>query len=196
MTDKKANKTLDLTAAERVGLERVASTEAPHNQRAQALLAVAEGMDLAGAGDAAGLSTNQVRHWLGRFGTGRLSIFPEELLAAADTGEEAEEELTLLDVLDETLLLDAPDEAPMLDAPHIAAELSAFIDNPEAVAAALEGTAVAEALAASSSKKKKNKKAKESKDKKKKKSGKKKDKDKKDKKNKKSKKSKKSKKKK
>ncbi len=78
--DEQQNEQLVLTAEERAGCTRVAAGEGPHSQRAQAVLALADGATLAEAAAQTGLTENQVKHWQGRFRNGRLAIFPEELL--------------------------------------------------------------------------------------------------------------------
>lgn len=78
--DEQQNEQLVLTAEERAGCTRVAAGEGPHSQRAQAVLALADGTTLAEAAAQTGLTENQVKHWQGRFRNGRLAIFPEELL--------------------------------------------------------------------------------------------------------------------
>ncbi len=163
MTDMEAKKGVELTAEERAGLLRIVSAEPPHSQRAQALLAVSEGEDLEGAGAIAGLSANQVRYWLGRFGTRRLSVFPEELLADPDVEEELQQEPPLLEAPEEAMLLDAPQEAAMLEAPDVAAELPESFEGALAAPVAAAGATAAGAAAAAESKKKKNKGGKEDK---------------------------------
>lgn len=79
--DEQQHEQLVLTAEERAGCARVAAGEGPHSQRAQAVLALADGATLAEAAAQAGLTENQVKHWQGRFRNGRVTIFPEELLA-------------------------------------------------------------------------------------------------------------------
>ena len=83
--DEQQHEQLVLTAEERAGCERVAAGEAPHSQRAQAVLALADGATLAEAAAQTGLTENQVKHWQGRFRHGRLAIFPEELLEVEAT---------------------------------------------------------------------------------------------------------------
>jgi transposase-like protein len=83
--DEQQNEQLVLTAVERAACERVARGEAPQAQRAQAILALGDGATLADAAAQSGLTENQVKLWRGRFRNGRLSIFPEESLAVADT---------------------------------------------------------------------------------------------------------------
>ncbi len=83
--DEQQHEQLVLTAEERAGCMRVAAGEGPHSQRAQAVLALADGATLAEAAMQAGLTENQVKHWQGRFRHGRLAIFPEDVLAAEGT---------------------------------------------------------------------------------------------------------------
>ncbi|GIK56525.1 MAG: helix-turn-helix domain-containing protein [Chloroflexi bacterium] len=78
--DEQQNEQLVLTAEERAGCIRVAAGEGPHSQRAQAVLALADGATMTEAAAQTGLTENQVKHWYGRFRHGRLAIFPEELL--------------------------------------------------------------------------------------------------------------------
>ena len=68
---------------QRAVCEQLASGEAPHGQRAQALLALDEGATQAAAADRAGLTKNQVKYWLGRFRKNGLGIFPEDLVDQA-----------------------------------------------------------------------------------------------------------------
>ncbi|HRQ40244.1 MAG TPA: helix-turn-helix domain-containing protein [Chloroflexota bacterium] len=83
--DEQQNEQLVLAAEERAVCERVTAGKAPHSQRAQAVLALADGATLAEAAAKTGLTENQVKHWQGRFRNGRLTIFPEEALARGDT---------------------------------------------------------------------------------------------------------------
>ena len=161
MTDKDSQKMIELTVAERAGLERIASTEPPYSQRAQGLIAMADGANLAEAGMASGLTINQMRHWLGRFGTRRLSIFPEDLLAVETLKKETKNEPLLLDAPEEEPLLKAPEIAAMLEAPELAGELPEIISDNPALAASL-GAAGA-AVAAKAKKNKKDKKSKKDK---------------------------------
>lgn len=71
-----------LTGEERAILVQIAAAEPPEGQRAQALLAAADGASLEQAGAQANLTPNQVRYWLGRFRSQRLSIFPQEMVTA------------------------------------------------------------------------------------------------------------------
>ena len=78
-TDKNQENTL-LMEKERVICRKVAGTnEAPHNQRAQALLALNEGLSQAQAGERAGLTLGQVKYCLSKFRQQRLDFFPEHL---------------------------------------------------------------------------------------------------------------------
>lgn len=76
------NNPLLLTEEERAVCGRLAVGEAPHSQRARALLILADGTSLAETADQSGLTENQVKHWRGRFRSQRLEIFPEALRTA------------------------------------------------------------------------------------------------------------------
>lgn len=76
------NNQLLLTEEERAVCGRLAVGEAPHSQRARALLILADGASLAETAVQSGLTENQVKHWLGRFRSQRLEIFPETLRTA------------------------------------------------------------------------------------------------------------------
>jgi hypothetical protein len=78
--DEQQNDELLLSAEERAGCKQVAAGEPPYSQRAQAILALADGASLADAAAQTGLTENQLKLWRGRFRNGRLAIFPEELL--------------------------------------------------------------------------------------------------------------------
>ena len=69
-----------LSPEEWVVCKRFTTGEAPHNQRAQALLAIDTGVTQAEAAIQSGLTGEQVRYWLGKFRKDRLSIFPLALL--------------------------------------------------------------------------------------------------------------------
>ncbi len=145
---------IELSNGEKAGLEQIAGGEAPHSQRAKALLALSDSADLAAAGISSGLTVNQVRYWLGRFRGGRLSTFPEELLA---TEESAEEEAS------EPTMLAAPETSPMLHAPPKTDQLMAgeadaedVIELPAVTTAA--GVAAMAAVSGKSTKKKNKKK--------------------------------------
>jgi hypothetical protein len=189
MAEKKIEKMIEITAGEREGLERVALGEPPYSQRAKGLIAMADGANLAEAGMASGLTINQVRYWVGRFGTRRLSIFPEELLVKKTLKKEAEKTPTLLDGPEEAPLLESPEDSPLLEPPELAGELPEIVPDDTAAAVVTAGEAMA-----LKSEKGKNKKSKKSKKNKKSKKDKKSKKSKKDKKSKKSKKGKKGKK--
>jgi len=184
MTDKESKQTIELTVDERAGLEHIASSEEPHSQRAQGLIALANGADLAEAGSTSGLTVNQMRYWLGRFNTRRLSIFPEELLPKKPLIADPASEYPLLEALDELPMLKSPDEAPMLEAPELAGELPDVISEDDVTAAAVAATETA-SLKRKKDKNKENKKEKKGKKNKKSKKGKKDKKNKKDKKSKK-----------
>lgn len=162
MSNEEASHQDILSAEERTALEQIALGATPFSQRAQALIAVSDGADLEEAGSLAGLTGNQVRYWLGRFGTRRLSIFPEEILAVQEWEEETYVKPPILDAAEAELLLEAPEEAPLLRAPEVAGELPEITEDvPEAaIAAAAAGGAMAMAgtTAAVTSKKKKEKK--------------------------------------
>ena len=83
------NNTEMMTAEERAVLSQLAGGEPPYNQRAQALLALADGATQAEAAAQTNLTPNQVRYWLGRFRTGRLKVFPEDLTTAGAAPETA-----------------------------------------------------------------------------------------------------------
>lgn len=95
------NATHLLTPDEGAACEALASGEAPHSQRAQALLALDRGATQAEAAQVAGLSLGQLRYWLGKFRESRMAIFPEStpepMQVAADTlsmsGEEPSNEI-------------------------------------------------------------------------------------------------------
>ena len=70
-----------LSPQECVICQQIASGDAPHSQRAAALLALDEGVTQAAAAEHAGLSRGQLQYWLRKFRQQRLSIFPDDLLA-------------------------------------------------------------------------------------------------------------------
>ena len=69
-----------LTSEERQVCQKVLVEQAPHNQRAQALLAIDQGATQVQASLKSGLTRGQVKYWLGKFRQERLAIFPKELL--------------------------------------------------------------------------------------------------------------------
>lgn len=79
-----------LTEEEILIMQRFTFAIAPHNQRAQALLALNEGKTPEEAGDVAGLRSTQVSYWLNRYKKAGLAIFPEALLAEANEVGEVE----------------------------------------------------------------------------------------------------------
>lgn len=81
MTYRQTKTPLDLSAAQRQVLHSMAGGEAPHAQRAQALLALAGGQELESAAAASGLTANQARYWQGRFNSQGLAAFPDDLVA-------------------------------------------------------------------------------------------------------------------
>ncbi|MEA3337243.1 MAG: helix-turn-helix domain-containing protein [Chloroflexota bacterium] len=69
-----------LSQKERAACLRIAEGASPHAQRAQALLAIDEGVSQPAAAQRTGQTLGQVRYWLGRFRKERLVIFPEDVL--------------------------------------------------------------------------------------------------------------------
>ena len=87
-----------LSLDERGACEQLAGGEAPHNQRALALLAIDEGATQAEAGQRAGLTSGQVKYWLGKFRKEGLTIFPEDLVSQANpNGEPAKSKKELVE---------------------------------------------------------------------------------------------------
>jgi transposase-like protein len=74
-----------LTPQERVICRQMATREAPHGQRAAALIALDEGATWAKASEQAGLSKGQLGYWLTKFRQQRLNIFPDDLLNAVQS---------------------------------------------------------------------------------------------------------------
>jgi len=83
-----------LTPQEQAICKRIATSKAPHSQRALALLTLNENSTQVHAADQAGLSLRQVGYWLAKFRKLGLGIFPdtllEELRSAAITELETE----------------------------------------------------------------------------------------------------------
>jgi len=77
-----------LTPQEQSICKQITTHDAPHSQRALALLALNEGSTQAQAAEQAGLSAGQVKYWVAKFRKQRLGIFPETLLDALDTEKE------------------------------------------------------------------------------------------------------------
>lgn len=89
----KEQETTLLTLEERAICERVSITDqAPHNQRAQVLLALDEGLSQTEAGERVGLKAGQVKYWLNKFQQQRTGIFPEELLVQPVSTKTSEKE--------------------------------------------------------------------------------------------------------
>ena len=71
-----------LSAQEREAFKMISTGNDLHGQRALALLAIDEGSTQEQAGQRAGLTTGQVKYWLGKFRRVRMDIFPEQVLKA------------------------------------------------------------------------------------------------------------------
>jgi hypothetical protein len=71
-----------LSAQEREAFKMISTGNDLHGQRALALLAIDEGATQEQAGQRAGLTTGQVKYWLGKFRRVRMDIFPEQVLNA------------------------------------------------------------------------------------------------------------------
>jgi Mg-chelatase subunit ChlI len=71
-----------LSAQERIAFKMISTGNDLHGQRALALLAIDEGTTQEQAGQRAGLTTGQVKYWLGKFRRVRMDIFPEQVLNA------------------------------------------------------------------------------------------------------------------
>jgi outer membrane biosynthesis protein TonB len=72
-----------LSAQERVAFRMISTGNDLHGHRALALLAIDEGATQAQAAQRAGLTSGQVKYWLGKFRQIRLAIFPDQVLEAA-----------------------------------------------------------------------------------------------------------------
>lgn len=79
-----------LTPREQAICKHIAAGEAPHSQRAVALLALNESSTRAQAAEQANLSTGQINYWIAKFRKQRLGMFPETLLAEFDAENGAE----------------------------------------------------------------------------------------------------------
>jgi hypothetical protein len=79
-----------LTPQEQALCKQIAAHEAPHSQRAMALLALNERSTQAQAAEQAGLSIGQVKYWITKFRKQRLGIFPDTLLDELDVEAEVE----------------------------------------------------------------------------------------------------------
>lgn len=86
-----------ITTQERDTLEQIAKGEAPHSQRAMALLAINTGKTQEQAAEKTGLSAGQVKYWTAKFRKQRLGIFPNDLQDKQDTkdGEESKTGFTV-----------------------------------------------------------------------------------------------------
>ena len=71
-----------LSSQEREAFKMISTGNDLHGQRALALLAIDEGATQEQAGQRAGLTTGQVKYWLGKFRRVRMDIFPEQVLKA------------------------------------------------------------------------------------------------------------------
>ena len=85
MVEEKAYE-LFVTERESLVLEALVKSAVPFSQRAQALLAVDAGSTLEQASLVSGLRVAQIKYWLARFDSGRLSIFPESVLEGIEAG--------------------------------------------------------------------------------------------------------------
>ena len=83
-----------LSAQEREAFKMISTGNDLHGQRAIALLAIDEGTTQEQAGQRAGLTTGQVKYWLGKFRRVRMDIFPEQVLKAdqMDLDQEASDQ--------------------------------------------------------------------------------------------------------
>jgi len=69
-----------LIPEERLVCEQIAAGKAPWSQRAQALLALDEGLSDEVAAENSGLRVTQVSYWINAFRKKRMDIFPENML--------------------------------------------------------------------------------------------------------------------
>ena len=80
-----------LSSQEREAFKMISTGNDLHGQRAIALLAIDDGATQKQAAERSGLTTGQVKYWLGKFRQVRMEIFPEQVLQAdqldADQGE-------------------------------------------------------------------------------------------------------------
>jgi hypothetical protein len=91
-----------LAPQEQAVCEQIATREAPHGQRALALLALNEKSTQAQAAEQAGLTLGQVRYWLAKFRKQRLDIFPDALFDELDA-EAKEAAIELVTEIEEEL---------------------------------------------------------------------------------------------
>jgi outer membrane biosynthesis protein TonB len=83
MTNQNNNNVLDsrlLSDQEREAFKMISTGNDLHGQRAIALLAIDDGATQAQAAEQSGLTTGQVKYWLGKFRQVRMDIFPEQVL--------------------------------------------------------------------------------------------------------------------
>lgn len=107
-----------LQPPEKVLCEQLAAGQAPHSQRAIALLALDAGATQTAAAGQSGQTVGQVRYWLGKFEKNRMSIFPEELLAQSGPESPSSPQLPNEPAAPEALDSDQPlSEAPPLEQP-------------------------------------------------------------------------------
>jgi len=79
-----------MTSEEQAVCKQISTGEAPHSQRALALLALSEGSTQAQAAEQSGLTLGQVKYWVTRFKKQRLGVFPDALLDELNTETEVE----------------------------------------------------------------------------------------------------------
>ena len=84
-----ASESTFLTPSEQAICKQISAGEAPHSQRASALLALNGGTTQAQAAEQGGLTPGQMKYWLTKFRKQRLGIFPAALLVEDDKQAEA-----------------------------------------------------------------------------------------------------------
>ncbi|MEN8173507.1 MAG: helix-turn-helix domain-containing protein, partial [Chloroflexota bacterium] len=105
-----------LTVEEESILKVIAGGQAPHGQRAGALLALDEGKSQAEAAEIVGLTPGSVKYWLGKYKKARLEIFPDFLLNDAtakikpDLVPEVEEESVVVGEGEEAVVSESAEE--------------------------------------------------------------------------------------
>ena len=109
---------LKLNPSDQQTLQGIAHEQSENGRRAQMLLALAGGDELATAADKSGLTTNQARYWRGRFRSQGLSVFPKELIAQHTA-------VPALPRHERPGLLSAPPAAPLLESPPAREALTA-----------------------------------------------------------------------
>lgn len=93
-------------------LSQITHQDPPFSQRAQALLALDEGVTQSAAAQRAGLTLGQLRYWLDKFRKDRLDIFPAALLEP----DPQEEPAVSQDALEPAPLPEIPDRASIAKA--------------------------------------------------------------------------------